>query len=230
MRENYVQTGIKGLDDRIYIEGDWYSRGIPSNVVLGDNVYIDTSYGFAGFHSKEPDALHIGEASGCYDRASLIVSGEGKINIGKYSILNGTTLVCKSQIVIGNHCMLAWGSVLTDSWVDISILSVEMRRAILIATGESALRHYPFFGNASPIVLEDNCWIGFDSVVLPGITIGRGAVIGCKSVVTENVPPYAVVVGNPARIVKSLKADDSLEVKQEALSFLNATPYNENEI
>ena len=208
MRENYVQTGAKGLNDRIYIEGDWYSRGIPSNVALGDNVYIDTSYGFAGFHSTQPDALQIGEASGCYDRASLIVSGEGKISIGKFTILNGTTLVCKKNIIIGNHCMLAWGSVLTDSWIDGSIFPVEVRQAILKQTAANALRNYPFFGEAAPIVLEDNCWVGFDSVILPGVRLGRGCVVGCKTIVDKDVPPYAVITGCPAKIVRYLNPND----------------------
>ncbi len=98
MRENYIQTGIRGSDNRKHIDGDWYSLGIPSNVTLADNVYIDTSYGFAGFHSKQPDALFIDEASGCYDRASFIVGERGKISVGKYCILNGSTIICKDQI------------------------------------------------------------------------------------------------------------------------------------
>ncbi len=123
MRENYKQIGTIGADKRIHIADDWYSRGIPNNVLIAESVYIDTSYGFAGFHSTQSDALVIDEASGCYDRSSLIVSDLGKIKVGKFTILNGTTLVCKKQITIGDHCMLAWGSVLTDSWMDVSHFS-----------------------------------------------------------------------------------------------------------
>ncbi len=203
MRENYVQTGTKGLDDRIYLDGDWYSRGIPSNVLIEDNVYIDTSYGFAGFRSTQPDAMRIGEASGCYDRASMIVSGEGKITIGKFNILNGTTLVCKKNIIIGNHCMLAWGSVLTDTWIE-NIFSIEIRKSILIKVAKDPSRPYPFFGDASPIILEDNCWVGFDAVILPGVRLGTGCVVGCKTIIDFDVPPYAVVTGSPAKIVRYL--------------------------
>jgi len=208
MRENYVQTGTKGFDNRTYIDGDWYSRGIPSNVVLGKNVYIDTSYGFAGFHSTQPNALTIGEASGCYDRASLIVSGEGKISVGKYTILNGTTLVCKKSITIGNHCMLAWGSVLTDTWIDANTYSKEARKNILMQTAENPLRPYPFFGEASPIIIEDNCWVGFDAVILPGVTLGKGCVVGCKTIIDHDIPPYAIVTGSPAKIIRYLKPNN----------------------
>ena len=56
---------------------------------------------------------------------------------------------------------------------------------------------------AAPIVVDRNVWIGADSIILPGVTIGEGAVIGAGSVVTKDVPPYTVAVGNPARVVKS---------------------------
>jgi acetyltransferase-like isoleucine patch superfamily enzyme len=51
----------------------------------------------------------------------------------------------------------------------------------------------------SPIVIEDDVWIGFNATVLKGVTIGRGAIIGASTVVTKDVPPYAIVVGNPQR-------------------------------
>lgn len=56
---------------------------------------------------------------------------------------------------------------------------------------------------AGPIVVGDFAWIGGDSVVLPGVTIGEGAVIGAGSVVTRDVPPYSVAVGNPAKVIKT---------------------------
>jgi acetyltransferase-like isoleucine patch superfamily enzyme len=52
------------------------------------------------------------------------------------------------------------------------------------------------------IVLEDEVWIGANSVVLAGVTIGKHAVVAAGSVVTKSVPPYSVVVGNPAKIIK----------------------------
>jgi acetyltransferase-like isoleucine patch superfamily enzyme len=209
MRENYAQAGVIGKDDRIHIEGDWYSRGIPGNVKIDPSAYIDTSYGFAGFQSEHPDALIMGEGSGCYDRSSMIVSGNGRIKIGKFTILNGATLVCNNQITIGNHCMLAWGSVLTDSWVNTIIHSLKDRRQLLQKSAHDPLRAYPFCGINAPIILEDNCWVGFDAVILPGVKLGRGSVVGCKTVVDFEVPPYAVVAGSPARIIRYLQPNDT---------------------
>ena len=52
------------------------------------------------------------------------------------------------------------------------------------------------------IVIEDDVWIGFNSTILKGVTIGKGAIIGANTLILKDVPPYAVVVGNPARIIR----------------------------
>jgi acetyltransferase-like isoleucine patch superfamily enzyme len=52
------------------------------------------------------------------------------------------------------------------------------------------------------VVIEDDVWVGTRAVILRGVTIGRGAVIGAGAVVTKSVPPYAIVAGNPARVVR----------------------------
>lgn len=54
----------------------------------------------------------------------------------------------------------------------------------------------------APVTIEDDVDIGIGSIVLPGVTIGRGAQIGAGAVVTKDVPPYAVAVGNPARVLR----------------------------
>jgi acetyltransferase-like isoleucine patch superfamily enzyme len=218
MRENYTQAGYRETNGRLYIEGDWYDKGLPASVTVADSAYIDTSYGFTAFRAIQPGALFIDEASGCYDRSSFIVSENGKVEVGKFTILNGTTIVCKEQIVIGNHCMLAWGSVLTDTWVNAGMLSLKARQALLIVAAEDPTRSYPFFGRARPIVLEDNCWVGFDSVILPGVRLGRGCVVGCKTIISNDVPPYAVITGSPARIVRYLHPNDTEDARQDAIS------------
>jgi len=53
-----------------------------------------------------------------------------------------------------------------------------------------------------PVIIEDDVWIGTHATILPGVTIGHGAIIGANSVVTKNVHPYAIVGGNPANIIK----------------------------
>jgi acetyltransferase-like isoleucine patch superfamily enzyme len=64
------------------------------------------------------------------------------------------------------------------------------------------------------IIIEDDVWIGSNSVILGGVKIGRGTVIGAGSIVTKNIPPYSIVVGNPARVIKqrfNIKQIEKLE-------------------
>lgn len=66
---------------------------------------------------------------------------------------------------------------------------------------DAALRAQNFI-RGEAIIIGDNVWFGGHCTVLPGVTIGSGAIIGAGSVVTHDVPPYAVVAGNPARILR----------------------------
>lgn len=61
------------------------------------------------------------------------------------------------------------------------------------------------------IVVGNDVWFGYDSLIMPGVKIGHGAIIGTRTVVTKEVPPYAVVVGNPGRIVKKRFDDKTIE-------------------
>lgn len=60
--------------------------------------------------------------------------------------------------------------------------------------------------------LETTVWIGRESVILPGVTIGDGSIIAAYSVVTKEVPPYSVVGGNPARLLKKRFHDELIEI------------------
>jgi acetyltransferase-like isoleucine patch superfamily enzyme len=195
---------------------DWYHGVVPSNVVLERDVYVDTAYSFAPFFSEEARALVMGEASGAYDRTAFVVGARGRITVGEYTVLNATTLVCNERITIGAHCLLAWGSVVTDTWPDQGA-PLEARRRALHAAAADPHRRLPPVSPPRPVTLEDNVWIGFDAVILPGVTIGRGAIVGCKTIVRENIPPYAVVVGDPARVIRTLDPDDTEEARLRAL-------------
>jgi maltose O-acetyltransferase len=56
--------------------------------------------------------------------------------------------------------------------------------------------------------IGEDAWIGVGSIIMNGVTIGDGAVVGCGSVVTRDVPPHAIVAGNPAKVIRIIKTDE----------------------
>ncbi len=195
---------------------DWFPLGIPSNISIGADVYIESSYAFAAFHSELEPGLVLGDASGVYDRAAFIVGPRGKVTVGAFTVLNGTNVICREKIDIGANCLLSWGVVITDDWYGADS-SREHRREALRDAARDPLRHPPSNANCRPVVIEDNAWVGFDSVIMPGVTLGRGCIVGCRSVVYEDVPPYAVVTGDPPRVIRYLQPDDTPETREKAL-------------
>ncbi|TPK87539.1 CatB-related O-acetyltransferase [Mesorhizobium sp. B2-4-13] len=75
------------------------------------------------------------------------------------------------------------------------------------STREDANGHLSVGG---PTDIGNDVWIGFRAIIMPGITIGGGAVVGAGSIVTKDVAPYAIVAGNPARFIRNRFADDQI--------------------
>ena len=67
----------------------------------------------------------------------------------------------------------------------------------------SLLKEKPRF-----VAIEDDAWIGAGAIILPGVTIHKGAIVGAGSVVTKDVPPYSIVAGNPARVIRQIDIED----------------------
>ena len=65
------------------------------------------------------------------------------------------------------------------------------------------------FAESSPIKICDNVWIGRDARILKGVTIGEGSIVALGAIVTKDVPPYSIVAGNPASVVKYLSQTES---------------------
>jgi acetyltransferase-like isoleucine patch superfamily enzyme len=160
------------------IPNDWFPGLIPDNVLLETGAHIETTQSFELFKSTQQPGLTLGEFSSIYPPTMFDIGPTGRVTIGQYSMLNGPRIICDSDIQIGDHCLIAWNAILMDSY-----------RA-------------PKDNIARPIHIANNVWIGFDSIILPGISIGQNAIIGARSVVRENVPPNSTVAGNPARIIR----------------------------
>ncbi len=137
---------------------------------------------------------------------------KGEVRIGNNTHIGGAQFICRSGIIVGNDVTMAWGITLYDH--DSHSADWEYRQhdneqcyADYIANGNNIAHKDWSHVNTAPIVIEDKVWIGMDVLVLKGVTIGEGAVVAAKSVVTKDVPAWTLVAGNPARVVKDLKKE-----------------------
>lgn len=189
------------LPDR-RVQYDWYDGVVPAYVDLHEDAHVESSYSFSACRCERPDAISLARGAHVYSSTIFDVGAQGQVRIGECAMLNGARLVCESSITIGAYATISWNVVLMDSYrlpVD-----PDARRPLLLAAGHP---HAPLRDPrvpARPITLHDNVWLGFDVCVLPGVTIGEGAVVGARSVVASDVPAYTVAAGNPARPIRAL--------------------------
>ncbi len=80
---------------------------------------------------------------------------------------------------------------------------------------ESAAAAAPDYPDKGDTVVGNDVWIGYDALVMPGVTIGNGAIVAARSVVTGDVPAYAVVGGNPARVIRRRFGDEAIAALEE---------------
>jgi acetyltransferase-like isoleucine patch superfamily enzyme len=171
-------------------------------VVLDETAYVETASYFTDYRSQAEVGARIGRGASAYGGTMFDVGPKGQVEVGEFTLLNGVRIICEAHVEIGSHCLISWNTVLMDSYRVPS--AAEVRRRCLRQFARQASRTWTCQAPALPVRLENNVWIGFGSCVLPGVTIGEGSVVGARSVVAEDVPPYTVVAGNPARIIRHL--------------------------
>jgi acetyltransferase-like isoleucine patch superfamily enzyme len=125
---------------------------------------------------------------------STINNGVGNVSIGDHTIV-GIGSVVIGPVTIGNQVMLAQNIVI--SGLNHGYENVDISPAFQKVT-------------TGAIIIEDDVWIGANSIITAGVTIGKHSIIGGGSVVTKDVPPYTVAVGNPAKIIKQYNFEEKL--------------------
>lgn len=146
-------------------------------------------------------------------RNVLELISSGRLSVGKssYGTLNismnnneSEALFIGSYCSISNSCKFLLGGEHNYNYISTYPIS-EMQ-------GKSSAK------TKGPIVIHDDVWIGDNVLILSGVEIGQGAVIGAGAVVASNIPPYAIVVGNPAKVIK-YRFDGSVIKKLLSINF-----------
>jgi maltose O-acetyltransferase len=177
-----IRLGLKspGLVFQV-LRARWQLRRcdvLPSNVRLRGRVFVENR-----------GRIEIGDKVRIEARTVPVemVAWQGAtLRIGRGTFINyGVSLSAHREVTIGENCLIGNYSVIMDS-------------------DYHDLRDRNMPGQASPVVIEDDVWLGLRVTVLKGVRIGRGSVVGAGSVVTQDIPPRSVAFGVPATVVRTI--------------------------
>lgn len=177
----YAKRSIKKTGINVFIMPSTTVVG-GNNITIGDKSYIGRGVVLSAWESYKGQAYH-----------PNITIGKN-VSIGEY---NHVTAI--NEITIGD-------GVLTGRWVTIT----DNSHGNLIDDIQERPSERPLFSKGS-VKIGANVWIGDKATILPNVSIGEGSVIGANSVVTKDVPPYCVVAGNPAKIIRQLNGNSRQE-------------------
>lgn len=168
-----------------YIRPEFKNVGIGS--IFGSfNELVGAKYITIGNHTSFRDGLFL---TAWDDIKTPEITIGDNCSFGAYNHITSI-----NKIIIGNDC-------LTGRWITISDNShgsTDLKELKIAPTKRRLL-------SKGPVIIGKNVWIGDKATILGGVTIGDGAVIAANSVVTKDVPPYCVVAGVPAKIIKASK-------------------------
>jgi acetyltransferase-like isoleucine patch superfamily enzyme len=174
--------------------------------ILACNLQV-TSKG-AKFYSEAKVTNHRGDVSkivigsNTHIRGNLLVFNYGgEIQIGESCYIGENSNIWSGEkIIIGNNVLISHNVNIVDSNShELNSIERAERYLSLLKNG-----HWNTKGSiiTSQIIIKDYAWISFNVIILKGVTIGEGAIVAAGSVVTKDVPDFAVVAGNPAKIIK----------------------------
>lgn len=140
-------------------------------------------YRGSNIHMVKGSSIEIGKSvSFCENVKVELLSMRAQVKIGNKTFINRcSNIFCKDMVHIGDRCAISW---------DVTIM-------------DNDFHYIDANDNSKPIFIGHNVWIGCHSLILKGVHIGDGAVVAAGSVVTKDVPPYSVVGGNPAKVIKT---------------------------
>lgn len=162
------------------------------------SVIIDRNASISN-HSGDKNSLLIGDNT--WFRGQIMLHPpKGKISIGRDCFIGEDTRIWAcSEIYIGNRVLISHNVNIHDN-ISHPLDSKERHKDFISIKNNGKIRIDDNLPMAS-IFIEDDVWIGFNSSILKGVKIGKGAIIGAHSVITKDVPEFAIVIGNPQKII-----------------------------
>lgn len=166
---------------------------------------------------RQASFIHVGKNFIAQDNCEInglsqkgLVFGD-KVTVGSYAIIRPTNLYGGEAGVglkIGNNSSIGpYSYIGCSGYIEIGDnVMMSPRVSIYSENHNFSNPEIPMIEQGvtrSFVKIEDDCWIAANSVILAGVTIGKGSVIAAGSIVTKDVPPYSIVAGNPAKVIKS---------------------------
>lgn len=181
------------------LTGSWDYGGLPSNVRIGTDCWIEFKGSFDRFRSEREPGLVLGDRVRVFTWTTFNVEPSGCVDVGDDSILVGPVFMCAERITVGQHVVISYNVTIADS--DFHPTDPAARKLDAIANAPYGDRSSRPPLVSRPVVIGDRVRIGIGAMILKGVTIGDGAEIGAGAIVTSDVPAEKLAVGNPAKIV-----------------------------
>lgn len=175
-------------------------------VTVGDSIL--TKQFRIDFSAGNKNFVNIGDR--CILECNLIFEKDGAgISVGSDTYIGpGTQLISINKISIGKNVQISWDVTVYDHngySLDFRQRRIDYSNTFKNFYTENRLIEFDWESvKSNPITIEDDAWIGFGATILKGVTIGKGAIVAANSVVTKDVEPLSVVMGNPAKKVRQL--------------------------
>jgi acetyltransferase-like isoleucine patch superfamily enzyme len=202
-----IKRIVKKIAIKIFLIGKNYEEEILANkrnVQLKNAAIIDETaviYPQAKIrnHLNNPQLIRIGSYSRIQGDLVLYAHG-GEIAIGDYCFIGPDTRIWSAKkIFIGNRVLVSHNVNIHDN--NSHPVDSHLRHLDFVEIFSNGLQKENDL-NEKEIIIEDDVWIGFNATIMKGVKIGRGSIVGANTIITDDVPPYSIIVGNPARIIK----------------------------